>query len=192
GSPGTNTAGVTFTTNPLAVTWGGVYAYRQNHSLKIQWSTAQEINTSHFDVERSINGRDWDLAIPFVPAHNLSTAYTYMQTDADYITEKVYYRIKQTDKNGHFTYSSVVMVGADNGIDKVIVYPVPVQNGFHVDNINPKNIKKMELITLNGGTIRTWFSAQSSYDISNITQGMYILKITTTDDTVIFSKLTKQ
>lgn len=191
GTAANNTAIVTFNST-LAVRWGNIFAFRQNHNLKIQWSTAQEINVSHYDIERSNNGLNWDLAIPFVPANNLTAAYTYIQTDPDYSSERVFYRIKQTDMNGRYTYSAVVAVAADNGIEKLVIYPMPVQNAFQMSNINPKDIKKVELVTISGSYIRTWFSAQSSYDISNIARGMYILKITTSDNSAIFSKLTKQ
>jgi alpha-tubulin suppressor-like RCC1 family protein len=191
GTAASNTAIVVFNST-LAVRWGNIFAFRQNHNLKIQWSTTQENNVSHYDVERSSNGRDWNIAIPFIPANNLTTAYTYLQTDNDYTSERVYYRVKQTDMSGRYTYSAVVTVAADNGIEKLVIYPVPVQNTFQMSNINPKDIKKVELITINGSYVRTWFSAQSSYDISNISKGMYIIKITTTDDSAVFSKLTKQ
>lgn len=191
GTASANTANVTFNST-LAVRWGNIFAFRQNHNLKIQWTTTQETNVSHYDIERSSNGRDWDISIPFIPANNLSTAFTYLLSDPDYTSERVYYRVKQTDMNGRYTYSPVATVAADNGIEKLVIYPVPVQNTFQMSNINPKDIKKVELITINGSYVRTWFSAQSSYDISNITRGMYIIKITTTDESAIFSKLTKQ
>jgi hypothetical protein len=127
-----------------------------------------------------------------IPATNTSVAHSYLETDADYTPQRVYYRVKQTDLNGRFTYSPVVLVAADNGKDKIVVYPVPVTNTFYVDNVKPGNIKKLELITLNGSVVRTWFNGQTSYDISNISKGIYILKITTADDVATFVKLSKQ
>jgi len=191
GTAASNTATVTFSST-LAVNWGNVFAYRVTHTVKVLWNTLQEINVSHFDVERSFDGREWEIAIPFVPGNNLSAAHSYAEADPDYLTERLYYRIKQTDKNGRTTYSSVCVVASDNGIEKVVVYPVPVQSAFHIDNIDPKRIRKIELITLNGSIVRTWFNAQETYDISNFAKGLYIVKITTIYDNNIFSKLTKQ
>jgi hypothetical protein len=191
GTAASNTAVVAFNST-LAVNWGNVYAYRVNHTVKVLWNTLQEINVSHFDVERSFDGREWEIAIPFVPGNNLGAAHAYAEIDPDYLTDRLYYRIKQTDKNGRNTYSQVCVVSSDNGIDKIVVYPVPVQSAFHIDNIDPKKIRKIELITLNGSIVRTWFSAQETYDISGFAKGLYIVKVTTIYDNNIFSKLTKQ
>lgn len=192
GTAASNTASVNFTSNPLAVSWGNIYAYRVNHTVKILWNTLQEINVSHFDVERSFDGREWEIAIPFVPGNNLGASHAYAEIDPDYLTDRLYYRIKQTDKNGRTTYSPVCVVSSDNGIEKIVVYPVPVQSSFHIDNIDPKKIRKIEMITLSGSIVRTWFSAQETYDISGFAKGLYIVKVTTVYDNNIFSKLTKQ
>jgi alpha-tubulin suppressor-like RCC1 family protein len=191
GTAASNSASVTFT-NPLPITWVNVVAYRQNQTVKVQWNTAQEFNVNQFDIERSTNSTDWQVVVAKIPATNTSVAHSYLETDADYTPQRVYYRVKQTDLNGRFTYSPVVLVAADNGKDKIVVYPVPVTNTFYVDNVKPGNIKKLELITLNGSVVRTWFNGQTSYDISNISKGIYILKITTADDVATFVKLSKQ
>ena len=191
GSAATNTATVNFS-SPLAVTWVNVVAYRQNKTVKIQWNTALEININYFDIERSTNSTDWQVAVAKIPAHNLTTAHSYLETDVEYNAQRCYYRVKQTDFNGQVTYSPVTMVAADNGKENVVVYPVPVTSSFNIDNINRNNIKKLELFTLNGSVVKTWFNGQSSYDIAQITKGIYILKITTKDEIAMFIKLSKQ
>ncbi len=191
GAPASATALVTFTST-LALKWGNVVAYRQNNTVKLQWFTTQEINISHFDIERSTNTTDWQVVVAGVAATNLSAAHSYAETDAEYIAQRLYYRIKQTDLNGRYTYSPVMMVGPDNGKDKIVAYPVPVVSVFYLDNISKNNIKKLELYTLNGSSVRTWFSPQASYDISSMQKGIYILKIITTGDETTYLKLTKQ
>ena len=74
----------------------------------MQWITANEINTAAFTVQRSTNGSDFT-AIGSVAANgNTSSKTTYNFSDGQPSSNKNYYRLKMTDKDGSFIYSSVL------------------------------------------------------------------------------------
>ena len=76
----------------------------------LNWKTDNESNTDKFIVERSINGTQYT-AIGSVNSANTPGVHNYAYTDADINslgTDIVYYRLKQIDIDGHYTYSKIV------------------------------------------------------------------------------------
>ena len=98
----------------------------------LQWQTSQEVNTDHFDVERSIDGSGFT-AIGVIPAI-VNGANIYSYTDVQPKEGTNYYRLKMVDKDGSYTYSNVVSVVFTAGNGGLTVYPNPVtNNSFTVD-----------------------------------------------------------
>lgn len=89
-------------------------ATRVNNDVKLNWLTASEKNNSHFVLERAEDG------INFTPIHqvagkgNTNQITAYAHTDKDVFTQTtapvIFYRLKQVDKNGKYTYHNVVSV----------------------------------------------------------------------------------
>lgn len=104
----------------------------QNQSVKIDWATESEINNEYFSVERSKNGKDFETIIRISGAGNSSTLKKYSLVDYYPLSGISYYRLKQTDYNGAFSYSDVKAVSVE-GIETLRGYPNPVQNNFKVD-----------------------------------------------------------
>ncbi len=191
GNNSSNTSSVMFAAT-LPVKWGNVFAYRQNSNVKIDWTTLQEVNVSHFDVERSLNGNDWLVIIPGVPAANRMVSQKYLQTDPQYHTQRIFYRIRQVDQDGRFTYSPVVMVGPEQGKNNIVAYPVPAQSGFFLANVNPNEVRQVALYNSNGVMVKRWQTAQTSYSIETLPPGVYVVKVTTLDNNTQHLRISKQ
>lgn len=100
-----------------------------NGDAHLIWETTNERNTREFDIERSQDGITYTKA-GTVQAVNNPGNHTYTFTDAAVGTpdvKKLYYRLKQKDVDGQFTYSGVVtLTPAGNGT-MVRLYPNPVE-----------------------------------------------------------------
>jgi Secretion system C-terminal sorting domain len=80
-----------------------------NSYIQVSWATAQEINNNHFTIERSIDSQNWD-SIGIVLGHGTTTVesdYTFNDNDVA-ANVRYYYRLKQVDDNGNFTYTEIV------------------------------------------------------------------------------------
>jgi hypothetical protein len=102
----------------------------QDNAAFLQWNTDNEINTSHFVVERSLDGQSFD-KIGNVSANgsNASAKYSYTDKDADkQSSSTLYYRLKIVDKDGAFTYSNIISLTINEMNSPVIVYPNPVSD----------------------------------------------------------------
>lgn len=84
----------------------------QNNNTFLQWETNNENSTSHFTVERSLDGQNFD-GIGNVKANNTSGSnkYDYTDNDVNILGASVlYYRLKMVDIDGQFKYSNVVTI----------------------------------------------------------------------------------
>lgn len=165
----------------LPLKWGPVVAYRQGQGVKIEWTTYREVNVSHFNVERSIDGRNWATIINGVDATNTETTRKYTQTDAGYNPQRLYYRIKQVDIDGRFAFSEILPVPEIKDANTLTVFPNPFSNSFNIGNTDLSKIETVQLFNSTGALIRKWGLPQSTYDVATLAAGIYTVKITLTD-----------
>ena len=104
---------------------------KNNNSVLLTWKTANEINTSHFAVQRSLDAVDFT-DIKIVPATPGSVTKTYNFADnvAAIKAPKIYYRLQMVDKDGKFEMSKVVSVTLANQGLRFIIKPNPAKNYF--------------------------------------------------------------
>ena len=129
--------------SPLPVAWGTVKAWynKPEQQVYINWETMQEVDTHHFEVERSTDGINF-LAIGTVAAAGTSSSVrTYLFTDAGVNTNShiYYYRIRQVDINGGTKQSPVVTVSLSMVSNRIGVQVLP----------NPARPNKMQIRLLN-------------------------------------------
>ncbi|GEM_PF-2929194 len=83
---------------------------------QLNWTTASEINSSHFDVERSVQGFNWKVIGTVAAAGNSHSIQNYSLIDKkvfdpnELTNTDFYYRLKMVDIDGHFEYSDVRQV----------------------------------------------------------------------------------
>ncbi len=112
-------------TSILPVTLIGFNAHVENKTVLCKWSTATEINSDQFNVERSNDGLNF-MSIAQVPAAiNSIIKQDYMYRDFYAPEGLVYYRLKQQDRDGSYSYSAVIAVNVANNKPEVEVLPNP-------------------------------------------------------------------
>jgi hypothetical protein len=79
----------------------------KNGKVDLDWATASEVNNNFFSIERSSNGKDFILLSTQPGAGNSTQALYYHDEDANPLQGYSFYRLKQTDYDGKFTYSNV-------------------------------------------------------------------------------------
>ena len=92
------------------------------------WETAQEINFSHFIVERSADGIHYSGIGTVTASGDASASHQYSFTDYSPLAGKAYYRLKQVDRDGAYTYSKVVIILGQKDRMEVMLYPNPAKN----------------------------------------------------------------
>lgn len=125
---------------------------RDNAAL-LQWETANEHNTSHFEVERSIDAQNFEKA-GSVNTNNSSgnARYSFIDKDADKQASSIlYYRLKIVDKDGSISYSQVISLTISPASIPVVIYPNPVNDVLNFRITMPKESQVLIQVTdMNG------------------------------------------
>lgn len=95
--------------------------------VKLTWSTSREINSSHFVVEKSLDGSKYT-AIGQVK----SGATQYSFNDVTALGKTNYYRLKSVDHDGNFVYSKVILIRNDGSNTVLKLTPNPVISHLNV------------------------------------------------------------
>lgn len=141
-----------------------------SHTALLEWSTAKEWQSSHFEIERAINDIKTWTAIGKVEGQgytDLPVEYRFEDKDLPRSGGNVFYRLKQVDLNGNFTYSDTkaIQVTPLEGTSAWIVYPNPSISGQPVTvTIQDTNAFKDEKIQVVISDIR---GVSKSYSVSN-------------------------
>ena len=103
----------------------------QENAAMLKWETTNENNTSHFEVERSINGQQFEKIGTVSASGNTSTTVKYSYTDYDVTKQSsaiVYYRLKLADKDAKYSYSNIINLNIGQPSYPIVVYPNPVSD----------------------------------------------------------------
>lgn len=126
-------SGSVVVSRPLPITLVQFAAREKEGAVVLSWVTAQEIDNEAFLVERSVDGIRFETVQRLAGKGNSETRQEYSYTDRLLPhAERVYYRLKQVDIDGAYTYSPVISVALENKKSKIAVYPNPVGTQFQV------------------------------------------------------------
>jgi hypothetical protein len=156
-----------------------------NNTTLLQWETANEINTSQFIVERSVDGRTFT-RIGAVDATG-SSANKYSLTDYEVSRQSssiLYYRLKILDKNDAYTYSKVVTISLPYITGALTVFPNPATNEVNaIINVPVDGNVKWNLIDNTGRVVNrnsAWVKKGSNtlvINVSKLSTGVYYLSV---------------
>ena len=122
--PGFDLCGVT----PLPIHLLSFTAKAVGHDVLLEWSTATEQNNDHYTIEKSRDGQSFEEVVRVNGAGNSVSTQSYDAVDHHPYTGESYYRLKQTDTDGAYTYSDLVTVTVDTPVE-LVVWPNPIGNG---------------------------------------------------------------
>lgn len=188
--------------NPLPVELLSINAKANKLDAIVRWSTASEYNNRGFAIERSFDGTSFT-EIDFVKGAGNSKStlqYSYQDVDVFTKTQVVYYRLKQVDMDGSYTYSEIVSVKQTaSNIEQVAVYPNPIVSDVTVEletltagkaeimitDITGKVIDKTT-VEVNQG-----FNKYTLNQTQQLTHGLYMISIVQNGQTIYNNKFVK-
>lgn len=97
--------------------------------VELGWATASEKNNSHFTVERSHNGLDFEELLQVNSSAEAPGKTGYQEEDLQPLTGISYYRLKQTDQDGTVAYSPIEAVEI-HPPNAVSIFPNPSSTGI--------------------------------------------------------------
>ncbi|MBO9659109.1 MAG: hypothetical protein J7527_09825, partial [Chitinophagaceae bacterium] len=122
----------------------------QNDRTLLKWRTSDEVNSSHFEIQHSIDGRQFSEA-GRLSTHNTVGIFDYQFMHNTPQAGTNYYRLKMVDIDGSFTYSPVREV-VMNASRMLQVYPNPAKHIITVRGLQPNGT--IQLVALDGKVVK--------------------------------------
>ncbi|MEO7119624.1 MAG: ELWxxDGT repeat protein [Ginsengibacter sp.] len=165
----------------------------QKEAVKLDWTTATEINSKNFDIQRSVDGIHFSDIGTVDAAGNSSIEKSYTYNDEEYLNagaDVLFYRLQLNDKDGNYNYSQVQSVKLNGPATSVRVYPNPVQDQLSIIFSTASSEKAALKIVDNNGRLvyeqkysATNFSRVQNINVSAFAKGTYFVQIITPSET---------
>jgi hypothetical protein len=144
----------------------------------LTWVTAYEINSSHFDVERSNDGINWQV-VGTVHSKNSSTGYSYNYYDPETSGKQpVYYRIREVDTDNTQMYSATISPNGSQNDSFMEIIPNLTDQGSIVQIASSNDMLSASVYDLLGNTLLATNvdSPMQNLNCNNLATGVYIIK----------------
>jgi hypothetical protein len=180
-------------TLPISIASFTAQLNNATEKVALDWATSSEINASHFVVQRSTDGNEYnDMAMVFAQEGNSSSDrdYNYSDDISAVNGALIYYRLKMVDIDGQFKYSeiAVVRIAKSTAQAKLTVYPNPVLSELRVtipDSWQNKLVT-YNIYNISGSLLRSATSSHAgqteSFSVSDLPVGTYIIRAANGND----------
>ena len=165
----------------LPVTLANLQGNLKDGVVKLSWTTSREVNFSHFEVEKSIDGSKY-MQIGTVQ----SGASQYSFVDKTALGKINYYRLKVVDHDANFVYSKILIIRNDGSNVVLKLTPNPVNTTLNVSFM----LEKDATVTINMfdqlGRLAKRYTVRGSRglnaftftDLGNLPAGNYAVEVT--------------
>ncbi|CAG5072643.1 hypothetical protein DYBT9623_04225 [Dyadobacter sp. CECT 9623] len=174
----------------LPVTLIGFSGSKIENTAVLQWKTAEETNSDRFDIERSTDGRNWQI-VGTEKSHGESYAVrSYAFIDQEPAEGDNFYRLKMIDLDNTFAYSKVIKVRFANDVLKSEFFPNPVADVLTLSSTKWKQVQSVEIYNMTGTSVyRSAKTVSKTISVRDLPVGMYILNITHSNGETVSRKL---
>lgn len=170
------------TNTPLPVSFLSFEAIATQNAVLLRWQTASEEENSYFAIERSTDGRIFQEIGQVRGSGTTYERQNYTWMDENPLHGGAYYRLRQVDYDGAFSFSKVRYVKWFRPQDALQVYPNPAQDELTV-LINPElRSAQLQLTSLSGEVVAEKFSTELTdgkivwRGLAHL-QGFYVLRL---------------
>jgi hypothetical protein len=182
------TFGTPTAVNPLPIELLSFNGFSAANGNQLNWSTATETNNNYFDLERSSNANEYSKIATINGAGNSTSTKEYSFIDNHQLNEINYYRLKQVDYNGDFTYSNVISIDNINAENSSVqVYPNPSNDIVNI--ISSTNITEIMIYNMMGELV--YSSANNNIQFSPLSKGIYVVKALSKEGNTTNTKFVK-
>jgi hypothetical protein len=158
-----------------------------SQNIELKWVTASEINNDYFSIERSIDGINWLLITKINGAGNSTSIKNYSYTNVRQYHDISYYRLKQTDFDGEFKHSAIIVIEkCEEEINELTIYPNPINEALNLSYGGDKSqILSTSMYNILGEMVYYSESYQSKIVFENKLNGIYFLHVNTNSKKIV-------
>lgn len=180
--------------NPLPVELSNFIAHSIRNEVILDWSTTQELNNSHFDIERvkiDLSGKQTGNFSKIGTVRGAGTTNNithYKYTDNNIESGKYLYRLNQVDYNGNtnvYVLNSEIIVGVPNKFDLSQNYPNPFNPVTKINYELPEDLNvSLKVYDINGKEVAALVNEVKAagyhtveFNGMNMASGIYFIRL---------------
>jgi len=167
---------------PLPIDLVSFTADLDNSDVHVDWTVASQTNNDYFNIQRSIDGFDWEDIATVAGAGSSSQMLSYSYVDTDPYLGVSYYRLKQTDYDGNFEIFEPVAVLYDIDMVELLISPNPVTDAIRIttDGMVHNDLNIIRIYDVKGNMVlhNNLIGVLKNYSINvdALVPGIYIVK----------------
>jgi hypothetical protein len=172
----------------LPLSWLHFSVKNLRNRIELNWSTASENNTSHFEIQRNALNDPFNFIMlgTVQSAGNSSVVKQYVFTDDAPLPGMNYYRVKQYDRDNRFTYSAIVAIKYEpSGLIRSFLNPIDQTIFVSMTAFDPnlRTVNEWLLYSMNGTIVaRDKITSATIYgNTPYLPAGLYILELRVND-----------
>lgn len=185
----------TFSVTTLSAELSAFSAQKFNNSIALSWLTSSEQNNSHFNVERSSNGKSFTTIGQVKSSGTSASSNKYNFTDNNPLSGVNYYRLNVVETTGKMVLSKVVTVDfSTKGSQKLMAYPNPTKSALDINYESNEDVSlNIQVLDMTGKVHLTkqieGLKGDNNIrlDIENLPNGAYFMHVN--DSMVKFFKM---
>jgi hypothetical protein len=148
-------------------------------SAIVKWVVATPtVNSNKFEVEFSSDGKNWTKIGEIKISNTNQGNYSFLHTNIQ--AGNIYYRIKETDIDGAWVYSNIVLLHNKNTSANFVVFPNPASD-FIIITAPANGTGKTQIILYDAAGKKLYISmmtaASKEINTGSLPDGIYVLKI---------------
>ncbi len=169
-------------------------AQKSKSNILLSWSTVTELNNDYFLVEKSIDALEFEELAKINGAIDSRSKNNYKFTDFNPVNGINYYRLKQVDLDGNYSYSNVEKVEFEIE-NAVVISPNPFNNFIIVNSSLKYDNNTIQVVNLNGKTVYNSTipagNSTTKFYLPDLNSGIYFVKINNNNNFKKVFKLVK-
>lgn len=179
---------ISSTSVPLPVTLTSFNAIKSEKQSVLQWNTSSESHSDYFEVQRSSDGKNWNLLATVPAASESNSIRNYFFVDQKPLNSENLYRLKMVDTDNSFAYSTIRTLSFSDFANAAF-YPNPVFDKLYVSSNDFNKVKSVNIINSVGQVVTKSSGDDSEISVKTLPTGFYVVQITYADGNTINSKM---
>ena len=181
----------------MPVKWVGFNAEVGNkNQVLLTWEVTDQVDNKGFSIQYSRDQKKWD-EVTFIDSKSSggnSEKYSYIYTGI--LSSENYFRIKQVDIDGKFSYSQVKSLRSSKQVSSVesnvVIYPNPVRDVMNITNLESSNYTA-RIVDMSGRVIKSFVmrNGQNQVDVAGLKSGIYFISMNDMNGKVNNAKMVK-
>lgn len=153
------------------------------NAVELKWATSQELNSSHFEVQRSTDSKNWNTVEKVSAKESSKVLQSYKAMDSAPLKGLSYYRLKMVDLDDTYAYSTIKQVNMS--ANHPILYPNPATTYVQVPGIADQ---KVDIYNTQGALYLQVQIKNGRINTEKLIPGVYMLRTVTGQGTTSVHK----